>query len=175
MFLAHLPAGYLLTSALSGSRRIRHGISSRAFMAAGLAGSLFPDVDLLYFFLVDHHRHHHHGYWTHLPVFWAAVLALALLLFAARRSAVGLACTLVVGANIFLHLMLDTVVGDIWWLYPLVDRPFALFTVPALYSPWWLNFVLHWSIAVELSVTLMAWIRLRGIGNPKATRRITLR
>lgn len=38
MFFARLPAGYLLTSALGGSRRVRHGISSHAFMAAGLAG-----------------------------------------------------------------------------------------------------------------------------------------
>lgn len=51
------------------------------------------------------------------------------------------------------HLLLDTIVGDIWWLYPYVDTPFALFVVPSLYRPWWLNFVLHWSFMVEVAVT----------------------
>lgn len=51
--------------------------------------------------------------------------------------------------------VLDSVVGDIWWFAPFVDRPFALFTVPALYKPWWLNFFLHWSFALELAIC--AW------------------
>ncbi|BCB25947.1 hypothetical protein SKTS_08330 [Sulfurimicrobium lacus] len=161
MFFAHLPAGYLFTSALSRSRRVRRGISLRVFMAAGLAGSIFPDIDLLYFFLIDQRQHHHHTYWTHLPLFWITMSAIALLFFAARKNTAALACTLVFGANIFLHLMLDTLVGDIWWLYPLVDQPFALSTVPALYSPWWLNFVLHWSMAVEAGIVLAASLHLR--------------
>lgn len=51
-----------------------------------------------------------------------------------------------------LHLLLDTFVGDIWWGAPFYDQPLALFSVPARFSPWWLNFVLHWSFAVELAI-----------------------
>jgi hypothetical protein len=34
-----------------------------------------------------------------------------------------------------LHLVLDSIVGDIWWLAPFVDRRYSLFTVPAVYGP----------------------------------------
>jgi len=49
-------------------------------------------------------------------------------------------------------MVLDSIVGDIWWFAPFVDQRFSLFTVPALYKPWWLNFILHWSFALELAV-----------------------
>jgi inner membrane protein len=60
-----------------------------------------------------------------------------------------------------LHMVLDSVVGDIWWFAPFIDRPFALFTVPALYTPWWLNFLLHWSFALELAICVGAVITFR--------------
>ena len=55
-----------------------------------------------------------------------------------------------------LHMLLDSVVGDIWWLAPIVDQPYALFTVPARFQPWWLNFVLHWSFVIELLIIVWA-------------------
>jgi len=55
----------------------------------------------------------------------------------------------------FGHLLLDSVVGDIYWLAPFSGKPYSMFTVPALYHPWWLNFILHWSFAFELA--LLAW------------------
>jgi inner membrane protein len=53
-------------------------------------------------------------------------------------------------------MLLDSIVGDIWWFAPFVDKSFALFTVPALYHPWWLNFVLHWTFLLELLILLWA-------------------
>ena len=49
----------------------------------------------------------------------------------------------------------DSVVGDIWWFAPFIDRSFAL------YTPWWLNFVLHWSFALELAICAIAVITFR--------------
>ncbi|GHT96641.1 hypothetical protein AGMMS49545_22150 [Betaproteobacteria bacterium] len=57
------------------------------------------------------------------------------------------------------HIILDTLVGDIWWLAPFYDKPYALFTVPARFFPWWLNFFLHWSFVAELLIWMWA-IRL---------------
>ncbi|CUR46968.1 hypothetical protein Q668_03800 [Alcanivorax sp. PN-3] len=51
---------------------------------------------------------------------------------------------------------LDTIVGDIWWLAPFIDKPYALFTVPAVYRPWWPNFVLYWSFALEIAIAVWA-------------------
>lgn len=36
-----------------------------------------------------------------------------------------------------------------------IGRPYVLFTVPPLFTPWWRNFVLHWSFALELGIC--AW------------------
>ncbi len=113
-------------------------------------GSIFPDFDMIFFYFVDDRQYHHHRYWTHLPVYWFAISAALLLGFSRLRSCVShveLAAVFI--ANVFLHLVLDTIVGDIWWLYPFVDRPYRLAIVPALYHPWWLNFILHWSFAIE--------------------------
>lgn len=58
-------------------------------------------------------------------------------------------------------MSLDSIVGDVWWFAPLLDRPFALFTVPALYQPWWLNFILHWSFGLEISLWIWALLIFR--------------
>ena len=70
-----------------------------------------------------------------------------------KRSWAALA--LVFTLNGFGHMLFDSIVGDIWWLAPFVDQPFSLFHVRGVYRPWWLNFILHWSFALELF--LLAW------------------
>jgi len=63
---------------------------------------------------------------------------------------------LVGAANILLHLLLDTFVGFVWWLYPFIDKPYYLFLVPNNYSHWIINFVLHWSFLAELLIVSAA-------------------
>jgi len=50
------------------------------------------------------------------------------------------------------HMLLDSVVGDVRWFAPLSDRFFSIATVPAIHQPWWLNFFLHWSFLLELAL-----------------------
>lgn len=155
MFIAHLPAGYigacLLTQASAEARR-------RDLFAPFVVGSIFPDVDMFYFYLIDHGRHLHHQYWTHLPVFWLACLA-ALLLSAllARTSRIAVIGSSFVG-GVFLHLALDTPFAGIAWLYPLSDYNFYLIPVPATRSWWVLSFVFHWSFLFEIAICLAAAI-----------------
>ncbi len=90
MFLAHLPAGYL--SAVAA-----HRCGWRGVMLPCLAGSLFPDIDLIYGYLADGGRVHHHLYVTHYPVLWLTALLLALAACLATRGrgwAVGAAAVL---------------------------------------------------------------------------------
>ena len=54
MFIGHLPAGYLLGRAL----RRRLGLS--AWFGWELVGSVFPDIDLLWFYTLGHHKTLHH-------------------------------------------------------------------------------------------------------------------
>jgi hypothetical protein len=144
MMIAHLPAGYLVTRRLPPSRGV---------LAAGLLGSVAPDLDMLWWLATGGHTHHH-AYVTHFPSVWLLGLASA----AVARSPVGVAFAL----NGLVHLVLDTVVGDIAWFAPFAMRRFALLTVTDRYDPWWLNFVLHESFALEiglLGAALWVWRR----------------
>ena len=153
MFIAHLPAGYIcgcmLTDRVVPEQR-------RERLVGFLIGSVFPDVDMLYFYLIDQGRHHHHHYWTHLPIFWLAALAvstLAGLLIRSRRFALVAASFI---GGIFLHLILDTPFAGICWLYPLTDQNFYLITVPATRSWWVWSFVFHWSFLFEIAICVAA-------------------
>jgi len=157
MFIGHIPAGYLTAKALQRKARER-GISSTHFIFAGVAGAIAPDIDLLYFYLLDGRAHHHHTYATHFPVVWAsAFLACAMwwLTGKARQWAL-LAGIFALGG--FGHMLLDSVVGDIAWGAPWDMRFFSLFEVRAAYRPWWLNFILNWSFALEIVLTAAAVI-----------------
>lgn len=141
MLIAHLPSGYLLARA------------SRWRMGACLLGSVFPDLDMIRFWWEGGHVHHH-AYFTHLPAFWAAV---ALLSLALPRKDLSLPFL----AGIFLHLSLDTVAGDVKWLWPLSDRMVHLVAVPATHDHWVRSFVFHWTFLLELGITAAALLLWR--------------
>ena len=154
MFIAHVPAAYICGTTLQRF----FGASSVAttlLVGVALAGGIAPDLDLFYFYLVDHRQTPHHLYWSHFPVLWLALTGMAALWYRLATDKRWPALLGVFGINGLLHVLLDTVVGDIRWLAPASLEPFSLFTVPALYKPWWLNFILHWSFLFELLV--LAW------------------
>lgn len=86
MFLAHLPAGYLLARELAKRRPER-----RALILTGCAASL-------------------------------------------------------------LHMALDSLAGGIAWLAPLSDLELRLVEVPARHGWWVWNFVLHWTMLIEVLI-----------------------
>ena len=167
MFIAHLPSGYILSSLLLKRAR-QLPVLTRTLMLVGVLGAVAPDFDLLYFYLVDNRQTHHHRYFVHWPILWFG-MALVCMLWRQLAPASGRAiAALVFSLGGILHLLLDTFVGDIWWLAPFVDQPFALFSVPAVFKPWWLNFILHWSFAVELAIWLWALLIFRRRANSLA-------
>ncbi|MEO4048251.1 metal-dependent hydrolase [Pseudomonas sp. CAU 1711] len=150
MFIAHAPSGYLLGSLLQNSNRFG------AIMLACIAGAVAPDLDLLYFYLLDGRQTHHHRYFSHWPLLWLGLTALACLWRSVRRHSTLASSTLAFALAGVLHMLLDSLVGDIWWLAPFRDQAYALFSVPNRYQPWWLNFLLHWTFIVELAICLAA-------------------
>jgi inner membrane protein len=157
MITAHLPAGYLLTRWLRQRGRA-------VPMLWGLLASIFPDIDLLYFYLIDHRRTLHHHYWTHLPLFWAGLSVGLFAVLRAARARFWKSWTVVFIANVYVHLLLDTVVGKIAWLAPLSWHEFYLFEVPAAHGWWLWNFVFHWSFGFEVlmwAAALVVWQRDR--------------
>jgi len=63
---------------------------------------------------------------------------------------------LVVSLNAAIHLILDTIAGGIRWLWPFSEGEFTLVSVPARFSPWYLNYVFHWTFALELILVGLA-------------------
>jgi hypothetical protein len=155
MIIGHIPAGYI-TSKLLFPHVESRGTTWKPFMCAGILGAYAPDLDMLYFHLVDHRQHHHHTYWTHFPIVWTGLLLVSVIWLCADRGRNRSILAATFSLNAFIHMLLDGIVGDMWWFAPFIDKPFAFFTVPALYKPWWLNFLLHWSFALELAVVVLA-------------------
>ena len=125
---------------------------------ACILGAIFPDFDLIWFYFVDDRAFHHHRYWVHAPGFWLMILAvitpLALRLRAPFRQA-----AFWFMAAWFMHICLDTVVGDIMWLWPYSDQLYRLATVEATHSHFILSFMAHWSFTLEVVIWLLAgWL-----------------
>ena len=158
MFIAHLPAGYLVTKGLESVLPVDslQKIRRKWLMFAGLLGSMLPDFDMVYFHLIDHRQHLHHGYWSHIPFFWVCVfIAWGALAVVLRRPVMGL-YGIVVSVNVLVHLFLDTVVGKVRWLFPYSTRDIVLFHVPAVHDWWVWNFVLHWTFLFEIAIVVCA-------------------
>jgi inner membrane protein len=160
VFIGHLPAGYLVTGALLCRWRVPEA-ARRRLLAAGLMASVAPDLDLLYFYFLSDRQRVHHEYFPHLPLAWVPVLAAAAVVLAASRAGrtawLGL---VIVALNLLGHLALDTTAGGIQWLWPFSRTEFVIAHVEARYQPWFLNFVLHWTFALELLLVVFAAWRI---------------
>ena len=168
MFLAHLPAGYIVARRLA-PRLAPDAARARRLMAVCLAASVLPDIDLLYFYLGDGRQTLHHDYWTHIPAFWLLSTGAAVALFRIARVPVPWPAVAGLLAGVFLHLALDTVTGGIAWLYPYHTGRIVLIEVPARFGWWVWNFVLHWSFALEVAILVWAG---RELGLPRLMREL---
>lgn len=158
MFVAHLPAGYLVTRYYLRNVETSYIRNSavKYYVMFGLICSVLPDFDLVYFYLIDNRQHGHHSYWTHIPLFW--ILLCGLLYFGVKalfRKNIGLAIIILL-LNTQLHLFLDSVAGGIYWLYPWSSEKYRLFEVTARFDWWVWNFILHWSFLFELLIIIVA-------------------
>jgi hypothetical protein len=160
MFVAHIPAGYICGKSLL-QRFAGSGVPAKLLLLVSIFGAIAPDLDLFYFYLIDQRRTPHHLYWPHFPLVWLVLLAASAcwLRAANRKQHAALAFMFSLGGMV--HVMLDTIVGDIYWLAPFRLEAFSLFIVPSLYKPWWLNFFLHWSFLLELLLVVWAVILFR--------------
>ena len=154
MFIAHLPSGYLLAKYLK--KKTTTYLSWKAILIAGILGGIFPDLDLLYFYFIDARLNNHHSYMSHIPIYWFFIYFLVSAVLVASKHKKYLANWSVFMLGVFLHLILDTVAGGILWYYPL-DMQYVTFSVvDAKYSWWVLNFVLHWTFALEMAIVFSA-------------------
>ncbi|MFY0680784.1 MAG: metal-dependent hydrolase [Thalassovita sp.] len=147
MFIAHLPAAYLLV------KPFQNRLSRIAF-AAGLLGSVLPDVDLLLFYFWDAKAFHHHEYLTHRPILWALVFLIGLLV---RPSLPRLGAPVaMLGLGGLIHMVLDSIAGAIAWGWPLSEATTTMVHVPATHDHWILSFLTHWTFLNEVLICLLA-------------------
>ena len=68
MFIAHIPVGLAL------ARRITRQPLTGVLIGVASLGAIFPDLDLIRFYIFDNHQRHHHDYWTHIPSVWVGIM-----------------------------------------------------------------------------------------------------
>jgi len=146
MFIAHAPAGYLLS-------RIHPVLRNRTFWL--MVGSVLPDVDMAVFCLIGDGATHHHSYLTHRPALWTGLFLLGLICRCGPLAFVALGG--------LLHVALDSGTGAIAWAWPFSDHAMPLIIVPATQDWWVLSFVLHWSFLIELAICTTAWLVWRNV------------
>lgn len=164
MFIAHAPAGYIVSRLLSPVFE-RAGASYRPFVLLGMLGAIAPDFDLLWFVFIDHKQHDHHSYLTHFPITWLLAMVLSLLWLRRHRAAGALAFSFSLGG--FSHMILDTVTGGIRWLAPFSASEYVFFLPTRDFlALWWFYFLFHWTFKLELAITLAAllfWLKPRRV------------
>jgi inner membrane protein len=132
---------------------------SLSFHWFGLLGSVFPDIDLIWFYTLGRRQHVHHTYWTHIPIFWGMISVGVIICSKIwPRVEIFRKIQKYFIPNVFLHLVLDSVCGGILWLYPLSSTFFHVFTVPSRYGHWLPNFLLDWTFGLELVIVLIGLV-----------------
>lgn len=149
MFIAHIPVG------LAAARFASRNPLTRPILYVAIIGAIFPDLDLIRFYVFDNHQRHHHDYWTHIPGVWIGIMLGFYGVMKLCKTPFGV-CHIVFFTGIFSHLILDTVSGQIEWLWPVSSRGFQLVTVPATHIRWYLSFLMHWTFFVEIALSLIA-------------------
>jgi len=149
VFIAHIPVGLALGRYIS-----RRRLGMPVVIVASF-GAIFPDLDLIRFYLFDNHQRHHHDYWTHIPVVWGAIILGWFMVSKLCRRSFGILPS-VFFAAVMSHLVLDSMAGAIEWLWPISDKGFSLVSVPATHTKWYLSFLAHWTFAVEIFISLAA-------------------
>ena len=150
MHFAHLPAGYI-TSKILFRRFHKTPEGYKLFMFCGMAGAIAPDFDILYDFLFDNSQGNHHEYFTHIPAFWLSLLLISLLwLLLDKNSSPGPSSAVVFTLGGFIHMILDTCTGPIFWLAPFSYTSYSWHS-PNEY-PWDVAYFVSWAFILELFI-----------------------
>ncbi len=159
MTFAHLPAGYILT------KKIQSCCDSSGYLWLGLLASILPDAGIVYLFLnnVTNYRNVHHDYWTHYPLYWMIIGLTLYTLACFKNNRSDIIAITIFMSNVFLHLMLDTVTGNIKWLYPFSGEYHSLFArlsdilgLSFQYTFWKVK--IYWTIILEIGIAAWAFI-----------------
>ena len=126
MFAAHTSIGYLSTK-LALKYSSHQEMRNRAYFF-GVLGSVFPDIDLFWFYSLGQRAVHHHNYITHKPLAWLLIIIPVITYLLVKKSKWSIVGICFFG-NVMLHIITDTIVGNIHWLWPFVKGGTTLVVV----------------------------------------------
>lgn len=172
MFLAHLPASYLLSCsllALPAAADLPHDQKRRLLITGTLAGIL-PDLDVLYFYLLSNQHIGHRAFPSHWPQLWLLMCILVAVATTMLRNREWFWHNWFLLSGVQLHFLLDTIAGPIRWLAPFNHTRFTLFHVPRQPGWWVWSYVVHFSAWLEVILIVaaawLAWHTHRRQANP---------
>lgn len=162
--IAHLPAGYMLTVGMLSATGADKKPRARLLFVVGLVASVAPDVDGLIWAavkLAGRPAPHHHDYPTHWPLAWLALVLVVVVVAAVLRNRTALIAAAVVGLNLALHGLLDSVASPMAWGAPFSDAKWEMVTVPPIHDEKWvLSMLDHWTFGIEVGLVVAAGVLL---------------
>ena len=149
MLIAHMPAGYIVS-------KIANKKTSSLYTICGLIFSVWPDLDLFYYYFFDKTGTFHHTYFTHLP--FVAVISFLIMFSLTFIKGLKKHCPYywLFYINWGVHLVCDTFTGGIAWLYPFNDMLFTIINIPPISPNWVISFIFHWSFTIEIAIVIWA-------------------
>ena len=121
----------------------------------GLLGSVAPDFNPFFFWLFDIEQDNHLNF-SHYPSFWLLLLIASAFWFVIDRRSQNPVSVFMLSISGFIHMMLDTVSGRIYWLAPFSYRPFSIGELVENANPWLVNRFPGWIYGVELLILIWA-------------------
>ncbi len=146
MIFAHAPLGYLT------ARSIKQWWNSHPawLYFIGALGGIFPDIDLFYFYVFNATQNHRQ-FPTHSVLPYLILFCISLFLRKKCIGKIGLVFT--VGA--FSHLMADSLMGRLVWLYPFSLQLYGLSSIPGYANSIMFSYGLTTNYTAELIVFII--------------------
>ena len=159
MILAHPAAGYLITAFWESNvgKADRFALESWQLHCIGFVAASLPDVDMVYQLIFDPREVSHRLYWSHTPIYWLIISLFMLSFLSFFGKKVYLYLAKLVSLQIFVHLLLDSVVGGLRWLYPWSLQRYGLVpSLPGPYAERHLRILFHWTFIFEVVIIFFA-------------------
>ncbi len=116
MIVGHAPFGYIVSKVYEKFNKEK---ISKSVVAAGILGSVIPDID----FIFTEAGHNHREMITHTPIFWIILSAFSFFMF---KKCFKSDHALIFSLNGLLHVFLDTILCGTMLKYPLSNKMFSL-------------------------------------------------
>lgn len=161
----HMAAGYLVTKILISATH--PAISHHQINQLLLWGTLFaflPDLDMFYSFkkakgfTIQDNSIEHRDYFTHAPLLW---LSIGLIIIFLSQNTFIKYLGLIFWLSSWSHFILDSINGDIRWLYPFSQKSYSLSHIkskpinhPQKFFPYWSEYLKGYVINSQLTFLL---------------------